>query len=461
MKGIEHANFYRRIIAAMRMGVKKMPRQEKKRSEATLQTMSATNRYIPPEEPAPVVTTKVPTLAGAVNDAVGTFETQAIVGGDKSKEKFIGLRKQPEKEKQKPKVKPKNAKDVAAMTMEEAIEEERLEVETDSEVRHMLRKKVCRDEKDPAGSWFRAITTLISATGDYSFTTDVTRMVTTLIEGIPQMREASKWSQDFFGADDQKFIKFLKAKISDRISINMEEPAEVLICAATAKLLSRTIKIHTVDTLRAGEEPLTMDGGLDSSQRTPLEILFHKQRFWALVDTNTEEDELLEDPEGMQGPSQSRQGKYRIHKVKGPTLPMKGKNAGSKAKRDEKRRRDEKAKSELEVKVDALNELTDSLKADAGSLKDKLRQVEDYAAAQRKYIMSLEIRFSDLCTGCKQKTPPTAFTAPERESIMNIVRMLESQQEMITSMLNSSGRQTQPPTQPDSGPETVAPAAPL
>ena len=29
---------------------------------------------------------------------------------------------------------------------------------------------------------------------------------------------------------------------------------------------------------------------------------------------------------------EGKEGKYRLHKIKGPTLPVKGKNAGSKAK---------------------------------------------------------------------------------------------------------------------------------
>ena len=82
---------------------------------------------------------------------------------------------------------------------------------------------------------------------------------------------------------------------------------------------------------------------------------------------------------------------------------------------------------------------------------------EDYAAAQRKYIMSLEIRFSDLCSECKSKTPQTAFTAPERESIMNIVRMLESQQQMITSLVSNAERPISVSTTATPDPETVVP----
>ena len=176
----------------------------------------------------------------------------------------------------KSKEKAKTAREVAEMTMETAIEEERLEAETESEVRHKLLKKVCRDEKDPAGSWLRAMTTLISAVGDYSATTEIRRMVTTLIEGIPHLRESQRWSTDFFGADDQKFIKFLKEKIAEKITIRLEEPKEVMICAATAKILARVIKIHTLDTLRSGTEPLTFDGGIDSAKRKHLEVLHYK-----------------------------------------------------------------------------------------------------------------------------------------------------------------------------------------
>ena len=80
------------------------------------------------------------------------------------------------------------------------------------------------------------------------------------------------------------------------------------------------------------------------------------------------------------------------------------------------------------------NESNDSLKADAGQLLDKLRAEENRGKAQRKYIASLEIRFSDLCDSCKLKTPETAFTAAERCSIQHIVKMLEDQQAKIEEL---------------------------
>ena len=114
------------------------------------------------------------------------------------------------------------------------------------------------------------------------------------------------------------------------------------------------------------------------------------------------------------------------------------------------RRRNEKAKSELEIKIDALIETNDSLKADAGQLLDKLRAEENRSKALRKYIASLEIRFSDLCEVCKTKTPETAFTSAERCSIQHIVKMLEDQQEKIEALtrMQSSPAQT---SSPDTG----------
>ena len=53
--------------------------------------------------------------------------------------------------------------------------------------------------------------------------------------------------------------------------------------------------------------------------------------------------------------------------------------------------------------------------------------------------MSLEIRFSDLCSVCKAKTPETAFTSSERASIMNIVKMLEDQQKTLDALTKSAG----------------------
>ena len=99
-------------------------------------------------------------------------------------------------------------------------------------------------------------------------------------------------------------------------------------------------------------------------------------------------------------------------------------------------RREEKAKTEKDMKIDAMNETMDVLRADCASLKDKLRQMENLTKAQRKYMMSLEIRFSDLCPSCKSKTPETAFTSCERASIMNIVKMLEDQQKMLVMIVN-------------------------
>ena len=328
------------------------------------------------------------------------------------------------------------------MTMEDTKEEERVEAETESEVKHILKKTVCADSEEREGSWLRAVTALIIEDGDYSQTSDIHRLAKNLIDSIPVMGESAVWIKELFHGDDKKFHQFLKSSITSKMTIDLSDPAGAMLCAATAKQLSRIIKIHTVKSLKKEEETLVFDGGLDSKKRKVLEILLHNNRFWALSDIDTATPDAAgadstEDVNGMQGPSQSLLGKYRIHKKKGPTLPVKGKNAASKARIDEKRRRDEKAKTEKDIKIDAMNDAMDVLRADCGDLKNKLRQMEDYGNACRKYIMSLEIRFSDLCTDCKSKTPETAFTSSERASIMHIVKLLEDQQKQIDLLVNT------------------------
>ena len=237
-----------------------------------------------------------------------------------------------------------------------------------------------------------------------------------------------------FGGDDAKFVRYIKDSFNIEMTVNMEDSKGQLLCMATARVISRVIKIHTLSSVKGESPALTLDGGLNSGDKKLFEILFHENRFWALAPVNESEGDGSLEVEGMKPPSQSQAGKYQLHKKKGPTLPIRGKSNMTKAKRDELRRRNEKAKSELEIKIDALQESNDSLKADAGQLLDKLRAEENRGKAQRKYIASLEIRFSDLCDQCKQKTPETAFTAAERCSIQHIVKMLEDQQAKIEEL---------------------------
>ena len=136
----------------------------------------------------------------------------------------------------------------------------------------------------------------------------------------------------------------------------------------------------------------------------------------------------------MRGPSQSTAGKYRAHKNRGPTLNTKAKGNNSKAKRDENRRRTEKAKTEHEVKIDALQTVIDSLKADGGELKDKLRSEQNLSLVREKYLAQLELRFSQLCEQCKTRTPDTAFSSQENYALTKITKMLEEQKKELDEM---------------------------
>ena len=437
---MNQSSMYRRMAAALRQGVKKIPRSRwKKQNEEEFGEIQEKNKLVPEKTPKPVVTTEVKSLAAAVNDAVGTFEAKAIVAKDKTMEKFIGVRKKPVKESPKSPDPALTPTQIAEMTMEKLCEEERIETEIETNVKQALRKTVCKDNLDPKGSWLRAVSTLIVDDGDYTFSSDIKRFAKTLVEGIPVMSDTGVWVAQMFGGDNERFLNFLRTNVTPDITIDLNDPKGAMLCSATAKQISRVINIHTAETLTQNLQPMVFAGGLDSMKRRHLDVLFHRNRFWAMIDMTEEQKQLLEDVSGVQGPSQSQQGKYRIHKVKGPTLPMKGKNAASKAKKDEKRRRDEKAKTEKDIKMDAMEESMDLLRVDCANLREKLRNMEDLTRAQRKYMMSLEIRFSDLCSVCKAKTPETAFTSSERASIMNIVKMLEDQQKTLDALTKSAG----------------------
>ena len=125
-----------------------------------------------------------------------------------------------------------------------------------------------------------------------------------------------------------------------------------------------------------------------------IKILFADNRYWAL---RPAEPVVLGDVTGMAEPSQTETGKYKNLKKRNTTLNMKKKPQLTKATRDEKRRREEKAKSDYETKIDGMQKCMDSFKADAGELRDKIRNMESRARCQDQYILSLEKQFVNLC----------------------------------------------------------------
>ena len=104
----------------------------------------------------------------------------------------------------------------------------------------------------------------------------------------------------------------------------------------------------------------------------------------------------------------------------------------TKATKDELRRREEKSKSEYELKIDAFQKTMDSLKADSGELRDKIRNMESRANCQDQYIMCLEKRFVNLCDQCKLKGEETAFTPAESYRLQRIWELLERQEQRQT-----------------------------
>ena len=140
---------------------------------------------------------------------------------------------------------------------------------------------------------------------------------------------------------------------------------------------------------------------------------------------------VLGDVTGMAEPSQTETGKYK-HSKRKTTLPMKKGPKMTKATKDELRRREEKSKSEYELKIDAFQKTMDSLKADSGELRDKIRNMESRANCQDQYIMCLEKRFVNLCDQCKLKGEETAFTPAESYRLQRIWELLERQEQRQT-----------------------------
>ena len=103
------------------------------------------------------------------------------------------------------------------------------------------------------------------------------------------------------------------------------------------------------------------------------------------------------------------------------------------------------------MKIDGLQKALDSFKADAGELRDKIRNMESRAACQDQYIFSLEKRFVNLCDGCKTRGDDTAFTPTEAHSLSRILELLERQERRQTGTLSGSPGAAQCTCQPVAG----------
>ena len=280
---------------------------------------------------------------------------------------------------------------------------------------------MCTDKAERAGSWIRAITTASINDGDLGLPGAVNQLRDNLVSNIPHLGETGSWVDLYFGGDHAKYVKFVK----ENTSPSKLDDKGLMICAATAKVIKREIILYLDDDM---SDPKLFPSG-PGSKKPPLKILYSDSRFWAMLPVQLE---ILGEINGMEEPSQAA-GKYKQHRKRGPTLTVKTRPV-TKGKKDELRRRDEKAKSDLEVKLEAAQVVNDSLKCDAGELRDKMRNMESREKSQNQYIMSLERRFVNLCGDCRKRdTQDTAFTPLERYSIARILELLERQEERLAS----------------------------
>ena len=439
---------YSEILARMRRGYTTISESsKKKRRETEFNAIAASNKRKKTTPSSPVVVTRIQKLRDITNENVGVLGAQSILRNDKTKEHFKNRKLEPEKTKRTDTtVDPEGESE--ENKNKETVTEEVKEVETELklEVRVKLNKEVCSDTGNTAGSFLRAVSAIVNSENDYSIPGSIDHFARTLSERIPRMKEASAWSENQFGGDNSAFQMFVKSRMNEKIVIDIDSNKDGILLVGIANFLKRNLRIYTKDTIQNGT-PIRVNGGQEAQDRKKYDFLYEEKRFWALLDRKVTE-ELVTEVAGMRGPSQSFEGRAALHKVRGPTLPVKGRNLNTKAKKDEKRRRDEKAKSDKDLRLDALEKLVDSLKADNGELKDKLRNEESRARAQNKYIYSVEKRFSDLCISCKEKTPELAFTNTERYTLLRLMQLMEEQSERLDELTKKCS-EAQPSLAPD------------
>ena len=419
---LDQSILYRSIAEAMRRGSVSISKAALiKRNEAALNKLLSDNKTPAPEPGDPVVTTRIRRLESIANESIAAEEARYQVKGDQSKKWAVGKAKQ-KGEKSKPeKGSQQSIIDIIKRTATTFEPEVAVESDLKEIIRLNLKLEVCTDKAERAGSWIRAITTASISDGDLGLPGAVNQLRDNLVSNIPHLGETGSWVDSYFGGDHAKYVKFVK----ENTSPSKLDDKGLMICAATAKVIKREILLYLDDDM---SDPKLFPSG-PGSKKPPLKILYSDSRFWAMLPAQLE---ILGEINGMEEPSQAA-GKYKQHRKRGPTLTVKTRPV-TKGKKDELRRRDEKAKSDLEVKLEAAQVVNDSLKCDAGELRDKMRNMESREKSQNQYIMSLERRFVNLCGDCRKRdTQDTAFTPLERYSIARILELLERQEERLTS----------------------------
>ena len=453
---LQPSEFYRLFVETIKKLVTTTTKEDVvEEAAAAVTNMSETNPKPDPKPIRPAVTTAIQPLKVISNDNVGRLETKCLIGGDERYRGMVGkkieIESEPEKEKEKEKA--LTAKEILDKQEEKREIEVKLSDEIVMTLRNKLRKTVCNDHNKSEGSWLRSVLIALTDQTDLDYLNTEQGLSVTLREEIPKLRDKDHWVMTIFGGDAARMQSFIKKEVNKDMTPNIMTGAGRMLCLATAQVLKRTIKLYTIQEEDMDVTSTTFSGGIEAQSKPEFNILLHDGRFWGLLSLSHDDDEL-DEVTGMRGPSQSAAGRNKRHRQKGPTLAPKSKKPATKASRDELRRRDERAKTEQEVKIDALQTLCDSLKADNGDLLDKLRNLEDRNKTQLKYIHSIERRFSDLCTRCKQKTPPTAFTREESFMLQRMAHILEEQSAKLEELTRRGAQQTPTNTNVPSKEET-------
>ena len=311
-----------------------------KRNEEVMIKLLSDNKKTGPEPVEPAVTTRIRRLESIANENIAAEEARYHVKGDKTKSWAVGKSKQKGEKSKSEKENPRSITDIVTKSAATFIPEVSADDSLKEIIRLNLNLEVCTDKMERAGSWLRAVTTASIQDGDLGLPGALNQLRDNLVSNIPHMGDTGPWVDSYFGGDPAKYVKYVK----ENTSPSSLDDKGLMICAATAKVLKREIILYLDDDL---SDPKRLPPGPGSS-KPPLKILYSDRRFWALLPAQLE---ILGEINGMEEPSQAV-GEYKQHRKRGPTLAVKSRPV-TKGKKDELRRRNEKAKSDSKVKMEA------------------------------------------------------------------------------------------------------------
>ena len=237
-----------------------------KRNEEMLKKMIEENKKLPSKQARQAVRSKVKSLTTMANDNVGRLETQCIVRGEKSKEKFVGKHRKDEIRPAPSKATVLPIKDILALTNDIVMPEVSVSEELREEVRLVLKLDVVKDQAESSGSWLRSITKHAIDNSDLSIPSAINQLKDMLVGLISSLGETGVWVDALFGGRQDAFLKYLGKNISP----TQDDEKGKMIREATAKALMHPIHIFSKPDLA---NPVKLAAGNSDKTKSVIKIL--------------------------------------------------------------------------------------------------------------------------------------------------------------------------------------------